>query len=298
MMARSSKSQEENQRSSRNCSRRRQTLAMAHRVGGVVGGDARGGGIGGSDGGIKGAAQCRRREHRQGETARLALDRLAQLGAHEVGHTLGFAHNFAASTQDRASVMDYPPPRIGLAGGKPDLSDAYAKGIGIWDVATVRWLYGNADERETAEAAARFRYVQDDNARAGDTAHVWGGLWDDGADPVARRTPDAAAVGRGGRVPELRGGARLGVGGARLDPVRGQVQVVDGAQDVVHLAVGQPVERQPRLAREAAQAGEQCNHLVFEAASDRSWPSISKVLVDETAGPLRSIPVKRKNLTE
>jgi hypothetical protein len=59
MMARSSKSQEENQRSSRNCSRRRQTLAMAHRVGGVVDGDARGGGIGGSGGGIKGAAQCR-----------------------------------------------------------------------------------------------------------------------------------------------------------------------------------------------------------------------------------------------
>jgi hypothetical protein len=57
-----------------------------------------------------------------------------------------------------------------------------------------------------------------------------------------------------------------------------------------------PVARQP--VREAAQSGEQCNHLVFEAASDRSWPSISKVLVDETAGPLRSIPVKRKNLTE
>jgi len=119
------------------------------------------------------------------DPVKVALDRLAQLGAHEVGHTLGFAHNFAASTQDRASVMDYPPPRIGLADGKPDLSDAYAKGIGIWDVATVRWLYADADERETAEAAARFRYVQDDNARAGDTAYVWGGLWDDGADPVA-----------------------------------------------------------------------------------------------------------------
>ena len=36
----------------------------------------------------------------------VALDRLRQLGAHEVGHTLGFSHNFAASTQDRASVMD------------------------------------------------------------------------------------------------------------------------------------------------------------------------------------------------
>lgn len=119
------------------------------------------------------------------DPVKVALDRLAQLGAHEVGHTLGFAHNFAASTQDRASVMDYPPPRIGLADGKPDLSDAYAKGIGDWDTATVRWLYADADERETAETATRYRYVQDDNARAADTAYAWGGLWDDGADPVS-----------------------------------------------------------------------------------------------------------------
>jgi hypothetical protein len=118
------------------------------------------------------------------DPVKVALDRLAQLGAHEVGHTLGFAHNFAASTQDRASVMDYPPPRIGLDDGKPDLSDAYAKGIGSWDTATVRWLYGDAGEREIAETATRYRYVQDDNARAADTAYAWGGLWDDGADPV------------------------------------------------------------------------------------------------------------------
>lgn len=114
----------------------------------------------------------------------VALDRLRQLGAHEVGHTLGFSHNFAASTQERASVMDYPPPRIGLVDGRPDLSDAYAKGIGSWDIATVRWLYGNADAAEVAETVRRFRYVKDDNARASDTAYPWGGLWDDGADPI------------------------------------------------------------------------------------------------------------------
>lgn len=119
------------------------------------------------------------------DPVRVALDRLRQLGAHEVGHTLGFAHNFAASTQGRASVMDYPPPRIGLVDGKPDLSDAYAKGIGSWDTATVRWLYGDAGEAEVARAAADFRFVQDDNARASDSAYAWGGLWDDGADPVA-----------------------------------------------------------------------------------------------------------------
>ena len=119
------------------------------------------------------------------DPVKVALDRLAQLGAHEVGHTLGFAHNFAASTQGRASVMDYPPPRIGLVDGKPDLSDAYASGIGSWDVATVRWLYGEAGEAETAAAAAQFRFVQDDNARSPDSAYAWGGLWDDGADPTA-----------------------------------------------------------------------------------------------------------------
>ncbi len=114
----------------------------------------------------------------------VALDRLRQLGAHEVGHTLGFSHNFAASTQERASVMDYPPPRIGLVDGRPDLSDAYAKGIGAWDIATVRWLYGDADTDEIAQTVRRYRYVKDDNARASDTAYPWGGLWDDGTDPV------------------------------------------------------------------------------------------------------------------
>ncbi len=122
------------------------------------------------------------------DPVKVALDRLRQLGAHEVGHTLGFAHNFAASTQDRASVMDYPPPRISLVDGKPDLSDAYAKGIGSWDTATVRWLYGGADEAEVAKSAAAFRFVQDDNARAPDTAYAWGGLWDDGADATAELT--------------------------------------------------------------------------------------------------------------
>ncbi len=122
------------------------------------------------------------------DPVKVALDRLAQLGAHEVGHTLGFAHNFAASTQDRASVMDYPPPRIGLVDGKPDLSDAYATGIGSWDTATVRWLYGSADEAEVAVSAAAFRFVQDDNARAPDTAYAWGGLWDDGAEATAELT--------------------------------------------------------------------------------------------------------------
>ncbi len=124
-----------------------------------------------------------------------ALARLRQLGAHEVGHTLGFAHNFAASTQDRASVMDYPPPRIGLVDGRPDLSRAYASGIGAWDMATVDWLYGEpsnggdpqqfADAKATAVVASGMRYIEDANARADDTAQPQAALWDDGSDTTA-----------------------------------------------------------------------------------------------------------------
>jgi hypothetical protein len=140
------------------------------------------------------------------DPVRVALARLRQLAAHEVGHSLGFAHNFAASTQDRASVMDYPAPRIGLVGGKPDLSDAYGVGLGAWDMATVDWLYGEpvsgADRQAAADAKARavvaagMRYVEDDNARSPDTAQPWGGLWDDGADPTAelRRMLDVRAA--------------------------------------------------------------------------------------------------------
>ncbi|MXP28126.1 DUF5117 domain-containing protein [Porphyrobacter algicida] len=127
------------------------------------------------------------------DPVQVALARLRQLAAHEVGHTLGFAHNFAASTQDRASVMDYPPPRIGLVDGKPDLSDAYGVGVGNWDMATVDWLYGEPDEATARAKAAAvvtsgLRYVQDGDARAPDTAQRWGGLWDDGANPTAELT--------------------------------------------------------------------------------------------------------------
>jgi len=127
------------------------------------------------------------------DPVQVALARIRQLGAHEVGHSLGFAHNFAASTQDRASVMDYPGPRIGLVDGRPDLSDAYARGIGQWDMATVGWLYGagtdaEADAKAASIVASGLRYVQDDNARKPDTAQPWAGLWDDGPDPTAELT--------------------------------------------------------------------------------------------------------------
>ena len=128
------------------------------------------------------------------DPAQVALARIRQLAAHEVGHALGLLHNFAGSTQGRASVMDYPAPRIGLVNGAPDLSDAYGVGLGAWDSYAIDWLYGdpagtNPDTAARAKAAAAeqrgLRFVADENARSASASQPWGSLWDDAADPVA-----------------------------------------------------------------------------------------------------------------
>ena len=84
-----------------------------------------------------------------------ALARIRQLGAHEVGHTLGFAHNFAASMNDRASVMDYPHPLVLLKDGKIDLSQAYDRGIGAWDKVTVAYSYSELNKNEYEDDALK-----------------------------------------------------------------------------------------------------------------------------------------------
>src|SRR5262249_7969463 len=122
----------------------------------------------------------------------MALARLRQLAAHEVGHTLGLMHNYAASTVDRSSVMDYPPPLAKLArDGSIDLSDAYAEGIGAWDKVSIAWGYGEippgGDERSAldkilADAYRRgLRYLTDQDARPAGSSSSVAHLWDSGA---------------------------------------------------------------------------------------------------------------------
>ncbi|MDB5713851.1 MAG: peptidase [Sphingomonadales bacterium] len=123
---------------------------------------------------------------------RVSLARIRQLGAHEVGHALGFVHNFAGSTQDRTSVMDYPFARMNLTDDRIDLSDAYASGIGSWDKFTVDWLYGqpkrggNADvdaaQKASAVEAAGMRYLTDIDGRADDLGVPGDNMWTNGAD--------------------------------------------------------------------------------------------------------------------
>jgi len=119
-----------------------------------------------------------------------ALARIRQLGAHEVGHALGFSHNFAASSQGRYSVMDYPAPRIELVDGQLSLADAYGSGVGEWDRFVVAYLYGAQSDAEALEMAREaqaqgLRFVGDGDARGFDTANPEGALWDDFGDPVA-----------------------------------------------------------------------------------------------------------------
>jgi hypothetical protein len=126
----------------------------------------------------------------------VSMARLRQLAVHETGHALGLAHNFAGSTYgDRASVMDYPAPRIGIVDGKLDFSDAYKVGLGDWDRFAVRWLYSEvpsgAAGRSALENMVRdgyvhgLRYVRDEDARPTGSANPAGALWDDGPDAVA-----------------------------------------------------------------------------------------------------------------
>lgn len=130
------------------------------------------------------------------DSAAMALARIRQLSAHEVGHTLGFAHNFAASTYGgRASVMDYPAPMVEIKNGKLDLSNAYAVGMGAFDKFSVTFAYAQfapgADEKAELEKiiqkglAEGMLFIDDGDGRGVGTAHPLASVWDNGTDPIA-----------------------------------------------------------------------------------------------------------------
>ncbi len=124
------------------------------------------------------------------ESERMALARIRQLSAHEVGHTLGLQHNYISSSQGRASVMDYPHPNIKLTNGRIDLSDAYQDGIGAWDKEAIKFGYQDfppgTDEKAALSGligAARARgltFLTDQDARPAGSAHPQAHLWDNG----------------------------------------------------------------------------------------------------------------------
>lgn len=127
----------------------------------------------------------------------MALARIRQLAAHEVGHTLGLAHNFAASTNGRASVMDYPAPKVKI---NPDstlnLSDAYDTGIGEWDKVAITYGYKDLSNVPNKKAALNsiiddaidrgLRFISDADARPEGGAQPKAHLWDNGNDPIAQ----------------------------------------------------------------------------------------------------------------
>ena len=116
----------------------------------------------------------------------MALARIRQLAAHEIGHTLGFAHNYAASARENSSVMDYPHPQIDFNGDQMDFSHAYDTKIGDWDKVSVDYAYG---DHQTTEAlnqvidkayAKGLRFITDSDARNPGGAHLYAHLWDNG----------------------------------------------------------------------------------------------------------------------
>ena len=129
------------------------------------------------------------------EANEMALARIRQLAAHETGHTIGLMHNFAGSIVNRSSVMDYPAPLITVgADGTPDVSDAYATGIGDWDKVAIDYGYREfANGTNETQALNKILddafshgqiYLTDQDARPLGSASPVAHLWDVGSNDL------------------------------------------------------------------------------------------------------------------
>lgn len=129
----------------------------------------------------------------------MALQRIRQLSAHEIGHTIGLSHNYIASAQREhgvQSVMEYPHPRAELRDGRIHIGrDSYDEGIGAWDKVAITYGYAQfppgtdedaALERILLDAAGRgITFLSDQDGRPAGSAHPQVHLWDNGADVAA-----------------------------------------------------------------------------------------------------------------
>ncbi len=126
---------------------------------------------------------------------KMALARLSQLAAHEVGHTLGLQHNYIASSDGRASVMDYPHPQATLnSAGEIDIRNAYDNKIGDWDKVSITWGYQDFPKGTNETTALNkivndaqkkgLEYLTDQDARPAGALHPRTHLWDNGVNAV------------------------------------------------------------------------------------------------------------------
>ena len=124
----------------------------------------------------------------------MALSRIKQLSAHEIGHTLGFSHNFSASSNNDSSVMDYPHPNIKLSNNKINIEKAYSIGIGEWDKASIAYSYSEFDELQDEKIELNkilensfknnLSFISDADSRPIGSSHPSAHLWDNGSDAL------------------------------------------------------------------------------------------------------------------